>query len=315
MISLNKKYLTSIADLNEEEILNLILYAIELKKNRHNCNNNLEKQALTGKTLALMFEKPSTRTRLSFETAMFQLGGNTIYLNSNDLQLSRGESIQDTAKTISLYVDCLVARVYSHETIVQLAQNCKIPVINGLSDLYHPCQILADLMTILEYKKSFGGLTLSWIGDGNNVCNDLLIGCAKMGVNIKAAIPEGYDPPLEILKLVTQESKLKGSEFTILRDPIEAVKNTDIVVTDTFVSIGKEKEDEKRRSTFIPKYQVNGKLMSYSKDDAIFMHCLPAKRGQEVTSEVIDGSKSVVWDEAENRLHVQKSLLTSILSY
>ncbi|MGB8573880.1 MAG: ornithine carbamoyltransferase [Nitrososphaeraceae archaeon] len=314
MISLNKKYLTSIADLSEEEILNLISYAIELKKNRHHGNNNVEKQFLAGKTLALMFEKPSTRTRLSFETAMFQLGGNTIYLNSNDLQLSRGESIKDTAKTISLYVDCLVARVYSHETIVELAQNCKIPVINGLSDLYHPCQILADLMTILEYKKSFRGLTLSWIGDGNNVCNDLLIGCAKMGLNIKAAIPEGYDPPLEILKIVTQESKSKATDFTILRDPIEAVKNTDIVVTDTFVSIGKEKEDEKRRSTFIPKYQVNDKLMSYSKDDAIFMHCLPAKRGQEVTSEVIDGSKSVVWDEAENRLHVQKSLLQSFLS-
>jgi len=314
MISLNKKYLTSIADLSEEEILNLISYAIELKKNRHHGNNNVEKQFLAGKTLALMFEKPSTRTRLSFETAMFQLGGNTIYLNSNDLQLSRGESIKDTAKTISLYVDCLVARVYSHETIVELAQNCKIPVINGLSDLYHPCQILADLMTILEYKKSFRGLTLSWIGDGNNVCNDLLIGCAKMGLNIKAAIPEGYDPPLEILKIVTQESKSKATDFTILRDPIEAVKNTDIVVTDTFVSIGKEKEDEKRRSTFVPKYQVNSKLMSYSKDDAIFMHCLPAKRGQEVTSDVIDGSKSVVWDEAENRLHVQKSLLQSFLS-
>ena len=314
MISLNKKYLTSIADLSEEEILNLISYAIELKKNRHHGNNNVEKQFLAGKTLALMFEKPSTRTRLSFETAMFQLGGNTIYLNSNDLQLSRGESIKDTAKTISLYVDCLVARVYSHETIVELAQNCKIPVINGLSDLYHPCQILADLMTILEYKKSFRGLTLSWIGDGNNVCNDLLIGCAKMGLNIKAAIPEGYDPPLEILKIVTQESKSKATDFTIIRDPIEAVKNTDIVVTDTFVSIGKEKEDEKRRSTFVPKYQVNGKLMSYSKDDAIFMHCLPAKRGEEVTSEVIDGSKSVVWDEAENRLHVQKSLLQSFLS-
>jgi len=314
MILLNKKYLTSIADLSEEEILNLISYAIELKKNLNHGNNNVENQSLAGKSLALMFEKPSTRTRLSFETAMFQLGGNTIYLNSNDLQLSRGESIQDTAKTISLYVDCLVARVYSHKTIVELAQNCKIPVINGLSDLYHPCQILADLMTILEYKKSFRGLTLSWIGDGNNVCNDLLIGCAKMGLNIKAAIPEGYDPPLEILKIVTLESKLKATDFTILRDPIEAVKNADIVVTDTFVSIGKEKEDEKRRSTFIPKYQVNDKLMSYSKDDAIFMHCLPAKRGQEVTSEVIDGSKSVVWDEAENRLHVQKSLLQSFLS-
>lgn len=310
MISLSKKYLTSIEDLTVEEILNLIEHAIEFKKNK---DGNSSNQSLSGKTLALMFEKPSTRTRLSFETAMFQLGGNTIYLNSNDLQLSRGESIEDTARTISLYVDCLVARVYSHNTILELVQNCKIPVINGLSDLYHPCQILADLMTILEHKKSFENLTLAWVGDGNNVCNDLLIGCAKMGININAAIPQSYEPPQPILDLVTKVSKLNKSGFTIVREPIDAVKNADVVVTDTYVSIGNEKEDDKRRSTFIPKYQVNGKLMSYSKDDAIFMHCLPAKRGQEVTSDVIDGKKSVVWDEAENRLHVQKSLLASLL--
>ncbi|MDW3653067.1 MAG: ornithine carbamoyltransferase [Nitrososphaeraceae archaeon] len=310
MISLSKKYLTSIEDLTVEEILNLIEHAIEFKKNK---DGNSSNQSLSGKTLALMFEKPSTRTRLSFETAMFQLGGNTIYLNSNDLHLSRGESIEDTARTISLYVDCLVARVYSHNTILELVQNCKIPVINGLSDLYHPCQILADLMTILEHKKSFEDLTLAWVGDGNNVCNDLLIGCAKMGININAAIPQSYEPPQPILDVVTKESKLKNSRFTIVREPIDAVKNADVVVTDTFVSIGKEKEDEKRKSTFIPKYQVNGKLMSYSKDDAIFLHCLPARRGQEVTSDVIDGKKSVVWDEAENRLHVQKSLLASLL--
>lgn len=310
MISLSKKYLTSIEDLTIEEILNLIEHAIEFKKNK---DENRSNQSLSGKTLALMFEKASTRTRLSFETAMFQLGGNTIYLNSNDLQLSRGESIKDTARTISLYVDCLVARVYSHNTILELVQNCKIPVINGLSDLYHPCQILADLMTILEHKKSFEDLTLAWVGDGNNVCNDLLIGCAKMGININAAIPQSYEPPQPILDLVTKVSKLNKSGFTIVREPIDAVKNADVVVTDTFVSIGNEKEDDKRRSTFIPKYQVNGKLMSYSKDDAIFMHCLPAKRGQEVTSDVIDGKKSVVWDEAENRLHVQKSLLAGLL--
>ena len=308
MISLSKKYLTSISDLTDKEILGLIEHAIESKKSSN------ELQPLTGKTLALMFEKPSTRTRLSFETAMFQLGGNTIYLNSNDLQLSRGESIEDTAKTISLYVDCLVARVYSHDTILQLAQNCKIPVINGLSDLYHPCQILADLMTIFEYKKSFEGLTLAWVGDGNNVCNDLLIGCAKMGIDIKAAIPQSYVPPQVILDLVTKEAELKNSSFTIVREPIDAVRDADIVVTDTFVSIGNELEDKKRRSTFSPKYQVNGKLMGYSKDDAIFMHCLPAKRGQEVTADVIDGKKSVVWNEAENRLHVQKSVLLGLLS-
>jgi ornithine carbamoyltransferase len=311
MISLSKKYLTSIEDLSEDEIRYLISQAIEFKtKKSDNGNNN---QILAGKTLALMFEKPSTRTRLSFEAAMFQLGGNTIYLNANDLQLSRGESIQDTAKTISLYVDCLVSRVYSHNTIIELAQNCKIPLINGLSDLYHPCQSLADLMTILEYKKSFKGLTLAWIGDGNNVCNDLLIGCAKVGINIRAAIPEGYEPPQYVLEVVTHESKLKQTDFTIVREPVDAVMNADVVVTDTFVSIGKEKEENKRKSIFIPKYQVNDQLMNYSKDNAIFMHCLPAKRGQEVTSEVIDGKKSVVWDEAENRLHVQKSLLVSLL--
>ena len=311
MISLSKKYLTNISDLSDKEILGLIELAIESKTKGNSSN---AQQLLTGKTLALMFEKPSTRTRLSFETAMFQLGGNTIYMNSNDLQLSRGESIEDTARTISLYVDCLVARVYSHDTIIQLAQNCKIPVINGLSNLFHPCQILADLMTILEHKQQFEGLTLSWVGDGNNVCNDLLIGCAKMGINIKAAIPSGYQPSKRILDLVTKEAKLKNSNFSIVRDPIDAVRDADVVVTDTFVSIGKEKEDEKRRSTFLPKYQVNGKLMSYSKEDAIFMHCLPAKRGQEVTSEVIDGKKSVVWDEAENRLYVQKSVLLGLLS-
>ncbi len=308
MISLSKNYLASIIDLSDKEILALIKHAIESKGNGKNTQ-----QPLKGKTLALMFEKPSTRTRLSFETAMFQLGGNTIYMNSNDLQLSRGESIEDTAKTISLYVDCLVARVYSHETIIQLVQNCKIPVINGLSDLYHPCQILADLMTILEHKKSFDGLSLAWVGDGNNVCNDLLIGCAKMGINVKAAIPEGYEPPQIVLDLVTKEAKSKSSSFDIVREPIDAVKNVDVVVTDTFVSIGNEKDDGKRRSAFLPKFQVNEKLMSNSKDDAIFMHCLPAKRGQEVTSEVIDGKKSVVWDEAENRLHVQKSVLMGLV--
>lgn len=308
MISLSKNHLTSISDLTEKEILGIIKHAIESKGSIKNTQ-----QPLKGKTLALLFEKPSTRTRLSFETAMFQMGGNTVYLNSNDLQLSRGESIEDTAKTISLYVDCLVARVYSHDTILKLALNCKIPVINGLSDLYHPCQILADLMTIMEHKKSFDSLSLAWVGDGNNVCNDLLMGCAKVGINVKAAIPEGYEPPQPVLDLVTKEAKSKNSRFDIVREPIDAVKNADVVVTDTFVSIGNEKDNDKRNYDFLPKYQVNEELMGSSKDNAIFMHCLPAKRGQEVTSDVIDGKKSVVWDEAENRLHVQKSILIGLI--
>ena len=206
-----------------------------------------------------------------------------------------------------------MARVYSHNTILELVQNCKIPVINGLSDLYHPCQILADLMTILEHKKSFEDLTLAWVGDGNNVCNDLLIGCAKMGININAAIPQSYEPPQPILDVVTKASKLKNSRFTIVREPIDAVKNADVVVTDTFVSIGKEKEDEKRKSTFIPKYQVNGKAHELLKRRCNFLALFACKTREEVTSDVIDGKKSVVWDEAENRLHVQKSLLASLL--
>jgi ornithine carbamoyltransferase len=306
---LNKNIL-SICDLSSEQILSILDLANYLKDP---LNNNGSKTPLSGKILGMIFQKPSTRTRISFETAMLQLGGNGIYLSFNDLQLSRGESIEDTARTLSLYLDCLVARVYSHFDLEKLAQYSTIPIINGLSDLFHPCQILSDFLTILEYKKKLKGITLAFIGDGNNICNDLLFGCSKLGINIKVSTPPGFEPLERVINFARDESKKNDSSVLITNDPFEAVKESDVVTTDTFISIGKEEEKKKRESIFLPMYQVNDELVKFAKRDYIFMHCLPAKRGREVTSEIIDGPHSVVWSEAENRLHVQKALLVKLL--
>nr|MDQ3984236.1 ornithine carbamoyltransferase [Thermoproteota archaeon] len=270
-------------------------------------------QLLKGKVLGMIFQKPSTRTRVSFETGIFHLGGNALYLSTNDMQLSRGESIEDTGRTLSLYVNCIVARVYEHADVQLLADSASIPVINGLSDTFHPCQILADLLTIQEHKKKMKGLNLAWIGDGNNVCNDLLLGCAKTGINMTAACPHGYEPLEQIVRLAREEEQKTGAEITITDDPLQATKDADIIVTDTFLSIGKDQDKTTREEAFLPRYQVNSDLLKNAKRDVIFMHCLPAKRGQEVTSEVIDGSSSVIWDEAENRLHVQKALMCMLM--
>ena len=229
------------------------------------------------------------------------------------MQLSRGESIEDTGRTLSLYVNCIVARVYEHADVQLLADSASIPVINGLSDTFHPCQILADLLTIQEHKKKMKGLNLAWIGDGNNVCNDLLLGCAKTGINMTAACPHGYEPLEQIVRLAREEEQKTGAEITITDDPLQATKDADIIVTDTFLSIGKDQDKTTREEAFLPRYQVNSDLLKNAKRDVIFMHCLPAKRGQEVTSEVIDGSSSVIWDEAENRLHVQKALMCMLM--
>ncbi|HLA22711.1 MAG TPA: ornithine carbamoyltransferase, partial [Nitrosopumilaceae archaeon] len=243
---------------------------------------------------------------VSFETAMFQLGGHALSLSSDDLQLARGETIEDTSKTLSRYVDIIMARVYLHEEIEILAKNSTVPVINGLSDSFHPCQTLADLMTIKEKKKKVSGLKLAWIGDGNNVCNSMIYGCAKTGIDIAIATPKGYEPDSRVVK----ESK-KFTDIELLHDPTLAVKNADVVMTDTFVSIHHQTTD--RAKDFLPNFQVNSSLMKKAKPNAIFLHCLPAKRGQEVTSSVIDGPQSAVWDEAENRLHAQKSLMIALL--
>ena len=255
----------------------------------------------------MIFEKPSTRTRVSFEVGMLQLGGHAITLSSDNLQMSRGETISDTAKTLSRYVDAIMARVYDHDTLEEFSAYSSIPVINGLSNLYHPCQILADLMTIKEHKKNLKKIKIAWIGDGNNVCNSLILGCSKLQIAISVATPDGFEPSDVAVSTAKLHTKIE-----ITNDPITAITDADVVMTDTFVSI--HNTDKDRLSKFLPKFQINSDLMKNAKKDAIFLHCLPAKRDQEVTSDVIDGPQSVVWDEAENRLHVQKALLVSLLN-
>jgi ornithine carbamoyltransferase len=311
--SLNNKDILSLQDLSSEEIFSILRLSGDLKNELKNGDGEKASQLLKGKVLGMIFQKPSTRTRVSFETGIFQLGGNALYLSTNDMQLSRGESIEDTGRTLSLYVNCIIARVYEHADLQILANSASIPVINGLSNTFHPCQILADLLTIQEHKKKMKGLNLAWIGDGNNVCNDLLLGCAKTGINMMAACPRGYEPLEQIVKLAKEEERKTGVEITITDDPLQATKDADIIVTDTFLSIGKDQEKTTREEAFLPRYQVNSDLLKNAKRDVIFMHCLPAKRGQEVTSEVIDGSASVIWDEAENRLHVQKALMCMLM--
>ena len=302
-MKIKTKDLLTLNELSKSELLGIIDSAIKLKKD---LKKGISKPILKNKTLAMIFQKPSTRTRVSFETGMFQLGGYALNLSADDLQLKRGETIEDTAKTLSRYVNIIMARVYSHDEVEILAKNSTIPVINGLSDSFHPCQILADLMTIKEKKKKLQGLKLAWIGDGNNVCNSMIYGCAKTSIDMTIATPKGYEPNSDIIK----ESK-KFIDVQLLTDPMSAVKDADVVVTDTFVSIHHQATD--RTKDFLPRFQVNSNLMKKADHDAIFLHCLPAKRGQEVTSEVIDGPQSVIWDEAENRLHAQKALMASLL--
>jgi len=300
---LKTKDLLTLAELTPKEFLGLIDDSIKLKKELKKGGN---KPILKNKTLTMIFQKPSTRTRVSFETGMFQLGGHAINLSSNDTQLSRGESIEDTAKTLSRYTDCIMARVYDHELLQKLSVHASVPVINGLSDSFHPCQILADFMTIKEKKKKLKGLKIAWVGDGNNVCNSMINGAALSGIDMSIATPKGYEPD----KSVVKEAK-KSTNIELTVDPFVATKNADVVVTDTYSSI--HNKDPKRIKKFLPRYQVNPKLMKSAKMDAIFLHCLPAKREQEVTSSILDGNQSVIWDEAENRLHTQKALLISLI--
>ena len=303
-LKIKNKNILTLDELDSKELQHLLELAIELKKQQKKGNQN---PVLQGKTLAMIFEKPSTRTRVSFEVAMLQLGGHAITLSSDNLQTSRGETISDTAKTLSRYVDVIMARVYEHETLENLAEHASVPIINGLSDSYHPCQILADLMTIKEHKKNLKKIKIAWIGDGNNVCNSLILGCSKLNIKISVATPGGFEPSNVAVSTAKLHTKIE-----ITDDPSKAVEDADAVMTDTFVSIHKDEKD--RLNKFLPKFQVNSDLMKKAKKDAIFLHCLPAKRDQEVTSDVIDGPQSVVWDEAENRLHTQKALLLSLLN-
>jgi ornithine carbamoyltransferase len=301
--------LISLYDLTKEEIEQILKTSELLKFQLHHGEEHLW---LKGKTLAMIFEKPSTRTRVSFEVGMWQLGGYALYLSAGDLQLGRGETIADTAQVLSRYLNGIMARVFAHQTILDLLKYSKVPVINGLSDYTHPCQGLADLFTIYEKKGRLSGLKLGYVGDGNNVAHSLLYGCSKVGMDITLACPKGYEPNPEVVSRAKEEGKSSGCRVRVMNDPIEAVKKADIIYTDVWTSMGKEKEHKERMKIFMP-YQVNAKLVKEAKEDFLFMHCLPAHRGEEVTDEVADSRNSVIFDQAENRLHTQKAILTLIM--
>ncbi|MGA2315942.1 MAG: ornithine carbamoyltransferase [Thermodesulfobacteriota bacterium] len=308
-VNLKGRSLDSLFHLTKEEI-EQVLKISELLKSQ--LLRGEEHPLLKGKTLAMIFEKPSTRTRVSFEVGMWQLGGYALYLSASDLQLGRGETIADTAQVLSRYVDGIMARVFVHQTILDLVKYSRVPVVNGLSDFTHPCQGLADLFTVYEKKGRLSGLKLAYVGDGNNVAHSLLYGCSKVGMDITLACPKGYEPNPKVVSKAKEEGRRSGGKVKVTNDPKEAVREADIVYTDVWASMGKEKEHEKRVKVFKP-YQVNGKLIKEAKVDYLFMHCLPAHRGEEVTDEVADSKNSVIFDQAENRLHTQKALLALIM--
>jgi ornithine carbamoyltransferase len=306
--SLRCKDLLTLQDLEPEEIMGLVRLSAELKHDRR-----LFSGRLSGRSVAMIFEKPSTRTRVSLDVAMSELGGRPIYLRFDELQLGRGETIADTARVLSRYVDLITARVRRHDDLMELARWADKPVVNALSDLDHPLQTLADLLTIWERFGRIQGIKVAWMGDGNNVCNSMLIGATKLGAHISIACPRGYEPNKKYLEWAVENSRRSGSKVEVVEDPEEAVRGADVVMTDVFVSMGMEAEREKRMRDFLPRYQVSGRLMRLAKPDAIFMHPLPARRGEEVSPEVIDGEWSAVWDQAENRLHTAKAVLLSII--
>ena len=301
-----KKDFLSVYDLTRKDFDRIFGHAATLKAM---LKEGIIYQPLAGKTLGMIFDKSSTRTRLSFEAGMYQLGGLAIYLNSRDTQLGRGETIADTARIVSRYLDAVMIRTFSQESVEDFARHATIPIINGLTDLMHPCQIVSDLFTIVEKKGSFEGLKIAYVGDGNNVANSWIDAAARLPFKLTLACPKGYDPDSRILE---RGRKKTTRGVSLFRDPIQAVKAADVVYTDVWASMGQEAEQEARAKVF-EKYQVNRRLMQHAKPDAIVMHCLPAHRGEEITGEILDGARSVVWDQAENRLHVQKAILEILL--
>ena len=304
-----QKNLVTLQDYSRDEIYLLLSTALDLKKKQ---KAGIPHPYLSGKALGMIFTKASTRTRVSFEVGIHQLGGYALYLNAGDIQLGRGETISDTARVLSRYLDGIMIRTFKQQDVEELAKHSSIPVINGLTDLLHPCQVLDDLMTIYENKGALSGLKLAFIGDGNNMSHSLLIGCTKVGIHISVACPEGYMPNQKIVEMARENGKETGANVIITHDPVEAVCNADVVYTDVWASMGQEKDFKNRVEHFMP-YQVNNKLFSYAKHDAIFMHCLPAHRSEEVTADVIDGPHSVVFDEAENRLHMHKAIMVLLM--
>ena len=304
-----KDFLT-LAELTPADLGSILDLASRLKKGR---SRGLGSAALKGRSVALIFEKPSTRTRVSFQVAIGELGGQAISLSSSELQLGRGETIEDTARVLSRYVHCIMARVNKHGDLERLAEASTVPVINGLSDLHHPVQILADLLTLREHKGKLRGLKVAWVGDGDNVCDSWAFGAALTGIELVVATPDGYEPPREVVERASLLAKGTRGSIRVISDPGEAVAGADCVITDTFVSMGLEEEKQVRTKVFFPRYQVNGALMSKAKKDAVFQHCLPAHWGEEVTNQIMDGPRSVVFDEAENRLHTEKALLCFLM--
>ncbi len=303
------RHLTYDWDLSAREILSLFRAAADLKAKQ---KKGMFPTLLQGKSLAMIFAKPSTRTRVSFEVGMTQLGGHALYLGPNDLQLSRGETIADTARVLSRYVDGIMARVFAQSDIEDLAAHSTVPVINGLSDAYHPCQGLTDMFTIWERKKSLKGVRIAFVGDGdNNVTNSLLLLSARLGIPMTVSSPKQYQVSSAVLARARKEARKTGADISLVSDPREAVDGANVVVTDVWVSMGRS--DANKRKKALSPYQLNGKLLSYAARDAVVMHCLPAHRGEEITDGVIDGPQSLVWEEAENRLHVQKALLVKLL--
>ena len=303
---LKGKDLLSIHDLSVAEVEEILSLAKELKAMQ---KAGVEHHLLAGKTLGMIFEKSSTRTRVSFETGMYQLGGQALFLSSRDLQLGRGEPIKDTARVLSRYLDGIMIRTFGHDRVEELAKWADIPVINALTDLLHPCQVLTDLLTIREHKgENLKGLKMAYVGDGNNMTNSFLYGCAKVGMTFVAATPEDYRPDETVFKNALEDAKETGAELSLVTDPKEAVKDADIVVTDTWASMGQEAEHEARKKIFAP-YQVNKELLKGADKRVIVMHCLPAYRGEEITEEVLEANANVIFDEAENRLHTQKAIM------
>ena len=300
------KHLLKLLDLSKEEIIDILNLADQLK---YENKNGIEHPVLKGKTLGMIFQKSSTRTRVSFETGMYQLGGQALFLSNRDLQIGRGEPVQDTARVLSRYIDCIMIRTFEQKEVEDLAQYGSIPIINGLTDFCHPCQVLADLMTIREYKGRFDGLKMCYIGDGNNMANSLIVGGLKVGMSVSIACPEGYRPDPEVLAFAEQY----GDKFFMTDKPLEAAKGADVLFTDVWTSMGEEAETEKRKVAFAG-YQINDEVMAVANEGAMVQHCLPAHREEEITEKVFEAHANEIFDEAENRLHAQKAVMVRVMN-
>ena len=300
-----KKDLTKMLDLSKQEIISILDLADSMKA-AHKKGN--APKPLAGKTLAMIFQKSSTRTRVSFEVGMYQLGGNALFLSASDLQMGRGEPIEDTARVLARYVDGIMIRTFAQSDVEELAKWASIPVINGLTDYDHPCQILADLMTIREHKGKLEGLKLAFVGDGNNVCNSLVVGGLTVGMKVSVAVPEGHEPHEDVLNF----AKAYPSTFELVRDPAKAAAAADVLVTDVWASMGQEEEVKARRKA-LANYQINAALMAHAKPDAMVQHCLPAHRGEEITADIFEAHSTAIFDEAENRLHAQKAVMAMLM--